>query len=99
MSSGDGFRYEINPQSQQAQDLSSWYERQEADVFSQLPYFSKVKSEVGNTGVGNTPVMTLAEGMELIKGKPGKAEFFVVCFILLLILYDIIYSLFLITYY
>lgn len=78
MSPGDGFRYEINPQSQQAQDLSSWYERQEDDVFAKLPYFSKVKSEIGNAGIGNTPVMTLAEGMELIKGKSGKAEFFAV---------------------
>jgi len=74
---GDGFRYEINPQSQQAQQLSSWYEKQEGDVFSTLPFLSKSKPETSvMTSLGNTPIMSIAEGLELGKGKNGKAEFF-----------------------
>lgn len=78
---GDGFRYQISPQSQQAEELSSWYERQDDNVFARLPYFSKVKSDSGSMGgLGNTPIMSLAEGLEMAKGKAGKAEFFAVSF-------------------
>jgi replication factor A1 len=77
LGSGDGFRYELSPSTQAAVDLQEWYEKQDAvDVFANLPFLSSTQSNMASQDIGNTPVMSISEGINLVKGKEGKAEFF-----------------------
>jgi hypothetical protein len=80
LATGEGFRYELNPVTQVSVDLSEWYDKQDANIFQMLPYLSggnNNKSE--SIGMGNVPILTIAEGQALVKGKQGKNEYFGVC--------------------
>jgi hypothetical protein len=82
LSTGDCFRYAANPVIPQATELAEWYEQQDESILNVLPFLSANNSNnnaKSSSQLGSTPLMTLEEGMNLARGKNGKAEFFAVC--------------------
>jgi len=76
LGNGDAFRYEINPKNSVADQLRDWYEKQEDNVFSSIPFLSQRESAAMDSGPGNLPKLTIAEGSSLVSGKGGKPEFY-----------------------